>query len=100
RRGGGGERVDLARLGDVPVLAEPARQVAAGGPERQHRRARQEVVERLLLDRVHAESARAAVGGEHDLVVHAAADKAQTALALPQLAGAGADVTLDPAVRQ
>ena len=31
-----GERVDLARLRDVPVLAELAREVAAGGAERQH----------------------------------------------------------------
>ena len=49
------------------------RQVAAGRAEGEHRRARQEVVERLLLDRVDAEAAGAAVGGEHDLAVVCAA---------------------------
>ncbi len=32
-----GERVDLLRLRDVPVLAEATGEVAAGGTERQHR---------------------------------------------------------------
>ena len=59
--------VELAGLGDVPVLAELAGEVAAGGAEGQHRRAGQEVVERLLLDRIDAEAGRAAVGREHDL---------------------------------
>ena len=76
-RRGVGERVDLLRLRDVPVLAEPAREVAARGAEREHRRSREEVVQRLLLDRVDAEPARAAVGREHDLVVLAGADEAQ-----------------------
>src|SRR5262249_42348568 len=92
------ERVDLARLRDVPVLTEAARQVAPGGPEREHRASRQEVIERLLLDRVDAEAARAPVAREHDLAVLAGADEAEAALALPQLAGARADVALDPAV--
>ena len=61
-------------------------------------RAGQEVVERLLLHRVDAEPARPAVRREHDLVVHAAADEAQPALALVQPAGARAHVALDPAV--
>ena len=90
--------VELARLGDVPVLAELAGEVAAGRAEGQHRRARQEMVERLLLDRVDAEAGRAAVGGQHDLVVLAGAHEAQTALALVQLALARAQVALDAPV--
>ena len=54
------QRVHLARLRDVPVLAELAREVAARGAERQHARAGIEVIERLLLDRIDAEAGRRA----------------------------------------
>ena len=60
----------------------------------------QEVVERLLLDRVDAEPARPTVGGEHDLVTLAGAHEAQTPLALVQLARSRAHVALDPPVVQ
>src|SRR5665647_3244529 len=50
--------VRLARLRDVPILAELAGKVAAGCAERQHRRAGEKVVERLLLDGVDAEAAQ------------------------------------------
>ena len=93
-----GEGVDLTRFGDIPVLAELARQVAACGAEREHRRAGQKVVERLLLHGVDAKSAGPAVAGEHDLVVGAGADEAQAALTLAQLARPRAHVALDPAV--
>ena len=76
--------VHLARLGDVPVLAELAGQVAAGGAEREHAGARVEVVERLLLDRVDAEARAAAVGGQHHASPTALAHEAQAALALVQ----------------
>src|SRR5438034_10541719 len=56
------------------------------------------MVQWLLLDRIDAESARAAVGCEDDLVAFACADEAQAALALAELAGAGADVALDAPV--
>src|SRR4029450_8339882 len=92
RRAAVGERIDLARLRYVPVLAELAGQVAAGGAERQHRRSRQEMVERLLLDRVDAEAGGPPIGGEHDLVVLPRAHEAQAALALAELAVARADV--------
>jgi hypothetical protein len=87
--GGVGERVDLARLRDVPVLTELARQVAAGGAEGEHRRARQEVVQRLLLDRIDAEAARAPVGREHDPIVLARTHEAEAALPFMQAARAG-----------
>jgi len=37
----------------------------------------QEVVQRLLLDRIDAEPARAAMGGEHDAVAFAGADETE-----------------------
>jgi hypothetical protein len=43
-----GEPINLPGLGDVPVLAEPARQIAARRAEGQHGAGRQEVVERLF----------------------------------------------------
>ena len=55
--------IHLSALRDVVVLTELAREVAAGSTEGEHRRTRQEVVERLLLDRVDAETGGAAVGG-------------------------------------
>src|SRR4029077_2235043 len=93
-----GEGVELARLADVPVLAELAGQVAAGGPERQQRGARQEVVQRLLLDRIDTEPARPPPGGEHDPVVLASPHEAEPPLPFEQLAEPRAEVALDPPV--
>ena len=47
--------VHVARLGDVPVLTELARQVAAGGAEGQYARPGEKMIQRFLLDRVDAE---------------------------------------------
>src|ERR1700688_3073356 len=94
-RGAVGEGVDLSRLADVPVLAELAGQVAAGGAERQHRGAGQEMVQRLLLDRIDAVAARPAVGLEHDLAALAGAHETEAALSLEQLAGPRAEIALD-----
>ena len=65
----------FAALRDVPVLAKRAREVAARGPERQHRGAREKVIERLLLDRIDAEPCRSAVARE----LHAGAVLARAA---------------------
>ena len=94
-RGGVGQRVDVAGLRDVPVLAEAAGQVAAGGAEREHRRPRQEVSERLLLDRVDAEARGPPVRREHDRVALALPHEAEPALTLVQRARARADVAAD-----
>ena len=69
-----------------------------GGAERQHRGAGQEVVQRLLLDRVDAEPTRPPVRREHDLVVLAGSNEAHPALALVELAGPGAHIALDATV--
>ena len=100
RRGVVHQRVHLARLRDVPVLAELAREVAAGGAERQHARAGVEMIERLFLDRIDAESRRASVGRQHDRVALALADEAGAPLAFVQAAVAGAEIALDAPVGQ
>lgn len=56
------------------------------------------MIERLLLDGIDAEAARASVHGEHDLAVAALADEAEPALPLVQLAQPWAKVALDPAI--
>jgi hypothetical protein len=58
------------------------------------------VIQRLLLDGIDAEPAGTAVTREHDLTIPGGAYVAEAGLALPQLAGTGADVTLDSAVRE
>jgi hypothetical protein len=59
-----------------------------------------EVVERLLLYRVDAETRAAAVGGEKHLAALHGAHEAGRALAFVQLAVARAEVALDAAVVQ
>jgi hypothetical protein len=56
------------------------------------------MVQRLLLDRVHAESARPAVGGQDNLAVLTGAHEAQPALSILELAEAGTDIALDASV--
>src|SRR6187200_638155 len=68
------------------------------GAERQHRAPRQEVVERLLLDRIYAETARPTVRRQHHLVGDPTTDEAQTPLALTQPTRPRADIALHPAV--
>ena len=79
-----GQGIDLARLADIPVLAELAGQVAAGGAETEYRGARQEMIKRFFLDRVYAEPAGTPVAGQHDLAILVAANETQAALALTQ----------------
>ena len=97
-RGGVGQGVDLAGFGNIVVLAELTGQIAARRAERQHRGSGQEVIERLLLDGIDAETAGAAIGGQNDGVVLTRPNEAQPALALVELTGARADVALDAPV--
>ena len=98
RRRGGRQRVVLPRLRDVPVLAEPAAEVAAGGAERQHARPRVEVAQRLLLDGVDAEAAGPAVAGEHDLAAPRLPHVAEGLLPVVEPAETGTQVALHAAV--
>jgi len=86
------------RFAHVPVLAELAGEIAAGRAERQHGRAGQEVIERLFLDRIDAEPARAAVGEQPDLAAFGPANKAQAALSVVHLARTRAHIALHPTV--
>ncbi len=81
--------VYLPRLADVPVLAELARQVAAGGAEREHRRARQEVIERLLLDGINTETRGAAITGQEHPFIAGLSDKTKASLTCSQFTEAG-----------
>src|SRR5918996_180130 len=90
--------IELARLGDVPVLAEPAAQIAARGPEGEDAGAGIEVIQRLLFDRVDHEPRRAPVGGEDHPVAEALAHEAEAALTLVKTAVPRTEIALDPPV--
>jgi len=66
--------------------------------ERQYWRSGQEVVERLVLDRIDAYTARPPVGGEHDRVALPHTREAEATLSFLQAAGPRADIALDPPV--
>ena len=97
-RGRIGQPVHLAAFRDVPVLAELAGEVAAGGAEREHARARKEVIQRLFLDRVDAEARAATVCRQRHRIAGASAHEAHAALTFVQTAVARAQVALDAAV--
>src|SRR5262249_11025051 len=99
-RGRGGQGLDLARLADVPVLAEAAGEIAAGGAERKDWRARTEKIEGVLLRWVGAEDAGAAMGREDHAIALPRPHEAEPALAIAQLAEARAEVALKAPVRQ
>jgi hypothetical protein len=84
----------------VRMEAKFTGQIAPGRPEGQHARARQEMIERLLLDRIDTEAARAPIGEELDLSAFGPANEAQSTLALVQLARSRADIALHPAIVQ
>src|SRR5438132_14396228 len=93
-----GERVHLAGLGHVPVLAELAGEIASGRAEREHTRPRQEMIERLLFDGIDAKAAGPAVAEELDAAGFRPAYETQPSLPIVQLAGPGADVALHASV--
>src|SRR5688572_19987736 len=86
RCGGIRERIPFTRLADIPVLAEPAGEIAAYRAEGQDRRPWKIMIQRLLLDRVYAVAAGVPVGCEDDRAVVVGAHETQTALAVVQLA--------------
>jgi hypothetical protein len=94
------EPVVGAGFGDVPVLAELAREIAPGGAERENRRSRQEMVERLLFNRIEAEAGRPPIGREHNVAVCARPHEAKPPLPFVQFAFARAKVALDAAVSE
>jgi len=94
RTGAVGERIHLARLTHVPVLTELAGQIAARRPERQDSGARQEVVQRFLLNWIDAETARASVSEELEPTLLDPSHETQTALSLVHAATSRTNVAL------
>ena len=88
----------LAGFGDRPVLAELAAEVAASRAEREDAGAGEEVVERLLLDRVNAEAAAPPVRGEDHAAVAVLAYEAESPRPGLELTRARAEVTDEPVV--
>ena len=82
-------------LGDLPVLAELAAERAAGGGERERRRAGEEMVEGLLLDRIDVDGDRAAVDEAPELAAHVHPGAAAAPLAGLDDAPLGAQEALD-----
>src|SRR6185436_1011074 len=76
-----GQGVHVARLGDVPVLAELAGEVAARRSEREDARTGVEMVERLLFHRVDAKTRRTSVRSQDHAVVLTLAHETRAALA-------------------
>jgi len=94
RPGGGGigESIEFPGFADVPVLTETTGQVATCGAEGKDRGPGQEMIQRFLLHRIDAESARTPVGGELDLPASPLTHETQSTLSLTQFALPGADV--------
>src|SRR5262249_52941462 len=71
------EPLHLPSLGDVPILAELAPEIAPCRAEAEHAGPRQEVIERLLLDGIDAEPGGLAVARKDDPVAHSLPRKAE-----------------------
>src|SRR5215469_4294247 len=95
---GNGPRSVSCGNGRLRRKAKLTRQVAPRRSEGENTRARQEVIERLLLDGIDAEAARAAVAEELDPPCFGTSHEAQAALPVAQLAGAGAHIALHPPI--
>jgi hypothetical protein len=83
------QRVLITTFGNVVVLTEFASQIAARSAKAQHRRAGQKMVQRFFLNRINAKPTRAAIGIQYKLITLSFADKAQTPLAVFELAKPG-----------
>ena len=88
------------RLGDLPVLAEDAVERAADGRDRVRERARVDVEQRLLLDRVQAGRGHGAVGQAPQGPVTVLAHAADPVAPGPHQAAVGADAAADAPVGQ
>src|SRR5262249_35147042 len=91
----GGVRLVLLRFGNVPVLAEEATHVAAGGSHRKNPCAREEVVERFLLHWIDLDRRRRGIAEAIKAPTLIDADKAETFLAIPDVAVARAKVAMN-----
>ena len=94
------EAVELFGFGDIPVLTEATGKIATRSAEGQNRGAGQEVVERFFFDRIDAKPAGAAISLEDNLAIFPTPHKAKPPLPFSQLAGPGANIALQAAIRQ
>ena len=92
------QRLHLARLAHVPILAELAGEVAARRAEGEHRTSRKKMMQRFLFNRIDAEPARAAIGREHNAMVLPRSDETEALLPFVQLAITRAEIALDASV--
>jgi len=83
---------------DVPVLAELAGEIASDHTKRQAATAWQEVVERLLFDRIHRQSTNPAVGGGQQNATLIEPHKTFAALAIAQNTSVRAQAALDTSI--
>ena len=89
------ERFHLPGLGNRPVLAELAAQIAAGRPERQNGGSRKEVVQRFLLDRIDTETGTPTVRGQNHTTIEILTDETEASLARRQGASARTQIADD-----
>ena len=92
------QAIHFARFANVPILTKFAGQIATRCAEGKYRRTGQKMVERFFFDRVDAKPAGSTIGKKHHLPARVASHKAQTPLALMQLAKTWANQTFDPAI--
>ena len=92
------QTLHLARLRDIPILAKLAAQIAARRAERQHAGAGEEMIERLLFDRIDTKTGAPAVGRQHHFVVDILAYETETAVPRLQMALPRAQIADDPAM--
>ena len=93
-----GTNLIAAGLGDVPILAEETAHVAASGAQGKNLCARQEMIERLLFDRINLQRGERAVTQAIELAAAVHADKAEAGLAFADVAVARTQIAVNTAV--
>src|SRR5580700_18220 len=88
----------LMRFGNVPILAEEAAHVAAGGTHAEDARTGKEMVKRFFFDRVDLEGGGGGVAEAGEFAVLVGADIAEARLAVADMAVARAEVAVDTIV--
>ncbi len=94
-------RVDLIVMGlrDVPVLAEEAAHVAAGGAQAEDSGARKEMIQGLFLNGVNLERGGCTVAKIEELSILIDADEAETGLAVANVAVSGTEIAMNAVAR-
>ena len=88
----------LMGFGDVPILAEEAAHVAAGGTDAEDFRAGEKMAEGLFLDGIDLESGGGGIAEAEELAAPIHADEAETGLAGADVAVARTEIAVEAAV--